>query len=763
MKKTTSIILVLLSAVVTHKSVAQTVGMPYIPWLQETVANPETKGDYYQASPDMNPVAAHKSININKTNDATQLLRSNLAKRIFEANTELQNFSQNNTGDTLVLDFFADRQYKAVVKQVSKSYDEITGITAQILNTQFGYCFISASENSISISAEVPQTDDYFSTKKENGLTYLLKQKLSEVRIEAGGECNHVPEKNFRSSPVLKAVAPTLPDDLSPATIDVLVLYTPVAEQYAIQASSDINTMIDFTMQRSNLVLNNSQTNVRLNIVHKQQIDYTESTDPNTDLGRLRNSQDGFADEAHAIRSRYNADLVMLILGEVYSSNVLGASYVLYNESGNAKSGFSVVRVKTLGYDYTMIHELGHNFGCGHHIDTDNNAIYAYAHGYKGTTSLGNKFSTIMSYENTGGIYHPRIPYFSNPDILYENTQIGDPDANNAKTIRQLKSFIASYDSEVVWTDAFLQNIDISAGTLTPAFNPGVYNYTVNVDNSITNIDVAGIANSQYATVKGNMNGIPLSVGDNLVEIEVEDGWQNYLKKYTLKITRSTGFDKPAIQAQAGIGTLFPQATFEVAGMPTETNVADGVIMPRLTGDELKAKDNAYGTAQTGAMIYVTSAVSSASTKTAKVTTAGYYYFDGAIWQAVKDGKTPAPSPSPAKPNNSRILNDANAFFGAFANTPAYNAGNSTLIDFTQNNLAYTTANAENQFTLKGLKKGGTYAFAVQGAVSGTASFTATGFTVKIVNNQPSVANKHTLYNMVVMDSTVYVYVTTGF
>jgi hypothetical protein len=507
--------------------------------------------------------------------------------------------------------------------------------------------------------------------------------------------------------------------------------------------------------------LSYSQTNVTLNLVYKQQVDYTESSNPNTDLLRLRDPQDGFADEVHAIRSRYKADLVMVILGEVYSSNVLGAGFIPNDEWGNANSGFSVARVKTLNGDYTLIHEVGHNFGCGHHTDTDNTAIYTYAHGYKATTSLGSRFSTIMSYENTGGVYHPRIPYFSNPDIQYEYTKIGDANANNAKTIRQMKSVIASYGSEVQWTDAFLQNIAISAGTLTPAFNPGVYNYTVNVDNSISNIDINGIANSQHATVSGNINGMPLSVGDNSVEIKVEDGWQNYLKKYTLKITRSSGIDKPAMQAQVGIGTMYPQATLEVAGMATQTNVADGVIMPRLTGDELKAKDNAYGAAQTSAMVYITAAVGSASAKTANVTAKGYYYFDGTIWQAIKDGKTP--NPSPIKPNKSAILNDA-ALFGILANAPAYNAGNSASIDFTQSNLAYTTINAGNQFTLKGLKKGGTYALAVQGAESGTASFIASGFNnIKIVNNQPSIANTHTLYHLVVMDSTVYVYVSTGF
>jgi len=39
----------------------------------------------------------------------------------------------------------------------------------------------------------------------------------------------------------------------------------------------------------------------------------------------------------------------------------------------------------------------------------------------------------------------------------------------------------------------------------------------------------------------------------------------------------------------------------------------DGLIAPRLTGDQLRAKDAGYLVAQTGAIVYVTDAVSTAS------------------------------------------------------------------------------------------------------------------------------------------------------
>jgi hypothetical protein len=98
---------------------------------------------------------------------------------------------------------------------------------------------------------------------------------------------------------------------------------------------------------------------------------------------------------------------------------------------------------------------------------------------------------------------------------------------------------------------------------------------------------------------------------------------------------------------------------------------------------------------------------------------------------------------------------------GASTNTTAFNAASGTSIDFTKSNLAYTAASAGN-FTLTGMKDGGTYTLAVQGASSGTAAFTAAGLTLKSVNNAATTANKHTLYTFIVMGTTVYYSMMTG-
>lgn len=99
---------------------------------------------------------------------------------------------------------------------------------------------------------------------------------------------------------------------------------------------------------------------------------------------------------------------------------------------------------------------------------------------------------------------------------------------------------------------------------------------------------------------------------------------------------------------------------------------------------------------------------------------------------------------------------------GAATNTTAFNAAASTTIDFTKSNLAYTSNNPSS-FTLSGIKDGGTYTLAVQGTTSGTSAFSSGGFTFMSVNNGPTTSGKQTLYTFIVMGTTVYFFMTTGF
>ncbi|WP_295233128.1 hypothetical protein [uncultured Chryseobacterium sp.] len=377
-----------------------------------------------------------------------------------------------------------------------------------------------------------------------------------------------------------------------------------------------------------------------------------------------------------------------------------------------------------------------------------------------------------------------------------------------------------------------------------------------------------------------------------------------------------TFFLSLAVRGQVGINNQSPKATLDITAKTTDGSRPEGMLAPRLTGNQIQLGNAQYGSDQKGTIIYATAAVSSPDSKTANMTAEGYYYFDGSAWQKMIGGGSSSGSSSGswsttgssgidpsvnfigstnsgghlmfkvgghragiimdslsnantaigfsslnlggnsyktttentafgdralaknsgnrntafgastlsgnttgsentaigrfaganittgsknivigtnqtvASASGSNQLNIGGALFGtgltgdaaapagnigigtaapaskleingAATNTSAYNAGNSTTIDFSKSNLAFTSASAGN-FTLQNIKDGGTYTLNVRGATSGTSSFTATGFTFKYVNNNATVANTETLYTFVTISSTVYVYCARG-
>ena len=94
--------------------------------------------------------------------------------------------------------------------------------------------------------------------------------------------------------------------------------------------------------------------------------------------------------------------------------------------------------------------------------------------------------------------------------------------------------------------------------------------------------------------------------------------------------------------SQVGVNTNLPKATLDVVGKPTTTDAIDGIIAPRISGDQLKAKDAVYTAAQNGTFVYVTDVPSTSSTgKTEFIKYIGYYYYDATIskWTPMKKTK----------------------------------------------------------------------------------------------------------------------------
>lgn len=88
------------------------------------------------------------------------------------------------------------------------------------------------------------------------------------------------------------------------------------------------------------------------------------------------------------------------------------------------------------------------------------------------------------------------------------------------------------------------------------------------------------------------------------------------------------------VKAQVGINTTSPFTTFDVSKSSIAT-VPDGVLVTRITGDELKAKDALYLANQNATLVYVTAVSATTTPKTVNVKTPGFYYYDNSISQWV--------------------------------------------------------------------------------------------------------------------------------
>ncbi|MCF2217875.1 hypothetical protein H9Q08_00975 [Chryseobacterium sp. PS-8] len=86
--------------------------------------------------------------------------------------------------------------------------------------------------------------------------------------------------------------------------------------------------------------------------------------------------------------------------------------------------------------------------------------------------------------------------------------------------------------------------------------------------------------------------------------------------------------------AQIGINNENPSATLDITGNPADPAKFDGIIAPRITGAQLRAKN--YTTSQNGAIVFVTQEDTSPAGQTVDVTASGYYYFDGSSGKWIK-------------------------------------------------------------------------------------------------------------------------------
>ena len=259
-----------------------------------------------------------------------------------------------------------------------------------------------------------------------------------------------VPDAEMKESTLPPPRAPPVAQD-SRDQIDVLVVYSANARRVA----GNVDARIELLVVDTHQAYRNSGITTRLRVVHSYETPSTvvsdsDSSNKRQDLHRLRIRGDGYFDEVFAKREQYAADVVILLHGQQPGYCGGGIAFLLDHSPGDAELAFGVsgigARVVCRQHDGdTFAHEIGHIQGASHNPEESgalDNPPYPYGHGFCNATR---NWRTVMAY-NTGSRCQPRLLYFSNPNVLYQGTALGDAIRRNvARVINETAIHVANF------------------------------------------------------------------------------------------------------------------------------------------------------------------------------------------------------------------------------------------------------------------------------------------------------------------------------
>ena len=366
-----------------------------------------------------------------------------------------------SVGDTIQLDLFSDKNYSSVVKSVTTDINGTTAIVARLTGFQYAYCYISVSGEKVLLSVDIPEKNEKYTTRLKNGSKslYLLQLDENKLDILEEGEMptiEQTKEDSIRSGNTLNSKSFKIKSEADTARVDVLILYTPAAKEWASIYQGSIDNTINMAMTYCNLVSENSKLGATFNLVYSSEVNYTETGNSENDLTYLT---DGTIPNVSTIRDASGADLVVLLSK---TNDVGGISWLLNYKSGLEDYGYSLIRVQQAS-GYSTIHEIGHNMGAHHHKEQTTQpgptkwsdwAENTWSAGWRWTGDNNGKYCSVMTYSRGSyfldGITHMTVPYFSSPDISYQGQSTGDAvDGDNTRTLKVTKHVVAAYSDEM--------------------------------------------------------------------------------------------------------------------------------------------------------------------------------------------------------------------------------------------------------------------------------------------------------------------------
>ena len=307
------------------------------------------------------------------------------------------------------------------------------------------------------------------SYRSENDSHYLLEidpHKTDKI------SCGFDHSGDIMQRRVLKGVPnQNIPQSTGTAVIDVMVVYTPAAEAWALSAEAGgvgIQNVINQSMAIAQNAVDNSNIDLEFRLVHSAKVNYTEAldNDGDNDSGKdLENLTFGEIPNVHEWRNQYGADLVAMFT-DVEDTG--GIAWMASGDVDDADYAFSITRVQQAANTTTHAHEMGHNMGNDHSRNQkdaaagENGGIFEYSTGWRWIGNNGETYISVMSYdepadddengkdEEGNPIFGIEVDYFSNPDITFQGVPTGSysgkyAPADAARSMREMKNAVSLY------------------------------------------------------------------------------------------------------------------------------------------------------------------------------------------------------------------------------------------------------------------------------------------------------------------------------
>lgn len=232
--------------------------------------------------------------------------------------------------------------------------------------------------------------------------------------------------------------------------LDVLALYT--KDFYAFPLSEvSMMTFVQDSITLGNDIFANTGVDAYYNLLQTLPIldpmQKPSATGLEDALDWMNSQADISGSEFNTLRTAFGADIVTLYVPYLWDDDPACGVANLPNAAGNFNPGpgafgtkaFSANRYNCGYNDYTLAHEIGHNYGMRHNNTSDLGAKHSFGKGYVFPPLAPTK-ATVMGCYCTPGIpctaspsaVCNRVPYFSDPDIFYSGTAIGDASHRNA-------------------------------------------------------------------------------------------------------------------------------------------------------------------------------------------------------------------------------------------------------------------------------------------------------------------------------------------